>query len=90
MAGIADPTGIADLANAAIYAGRGQWANAGISTLGIIPYLGDAAKVGSLAAKTVQLTSKLRTAEAGLEIGGRFLGKGYKEIASGVFRISDV
>ena len=39
--------------------------------------------------KTVQLTAKARTAEQGLEIGQKFLGKGYKEIAPGVFRSAD-
>lgn len=89
IAGIADPTGIVDGVNALIYAGRGQWGNAGISALAIIPYIGDAGKAGRLGAKTLQLTSKARTAERGLEIGQRFLGTGYKEIAPGVFRSSD-
>jgi len=51
VAGIADPTGIVDGVNALIYAGRGQWGNAAISALAIIPY-GDIGKVGRLAAKT--------------------------------------
>jgi RHS repeat-associated protein len=88
IAGIADPTGIVDGVNAVIYAGRGQWGNAGISALAIIPF-GDVGKVGRLGAKTLQLTSKARTAEKGLEIGGRFLGNGYREIAPGVFRSAD-
>ncbi|MBK8846775.1 MAG: hypothetical protein IPO27_09635 [Bacteroidetes bacterium] len=46
-------------------------------------------KAGRLGAKTIQLTSKARTAEKGLEIGGRFLKNGYSEIAPGVFRSSD-
>jgi hypothetical protein len=88
IAGIADPTGIADIANAAIYLGRGHWKDAAISALSIIP-LADLAKAGRLGTKTLQLTSKARTAEKGLEIGERFLGAGYKEIAPGVFRSSD-
>lgn len=59
VAGIADPTGAADLLNAAIYTGRGQWANAGISALGIIPYIGDAAKTTRLGKKAVGLTYEL-------------------------------
>ena len=42
-----------------------------------------------LGGKTLQLTSKARTAERRLEIGERFLGAGYKEIAPGVFRSTD-
>ena len=89
VTGIADPTGVVDGVNALIYLGRGQWENAGISALAIIPYIGDLGKAERLGAKTLQLTSKSRTAEKGLEIGERFLGTGYKEIAPGVFRSSD-
>jgi len=89
VAGIADPTGIVDCVNALIYAGRGQWGNAGISALAIIPYIGDVGKAGRLGAKTLQLTSRARTAENGLELAGKFLKLGYTEIAPGVFRSSD-
>lgn len=89
VAGIADPTGIVDGINALIYAGRGQLGNAAISALAIIPYVGDIGKAGRLGAKTLQLTSKARTAENGLELAGKFLKPGYTEIAPGVFRSSD-
>lgn len=46
--GIFDPTGIADGADAVISLGRGDYWGAGISALGIIPYLGDLAKIGKL------------------------------------------
>jgi predicted DNA-binding protein len=48
VVGIFDPTGIADGADAIISIGRGDYWGAGISALGIIPYLGDLAKVGKL------------------------------------------
>lgn len=48
VVGIFDPTGIADGADAAISVGRGDYWGAGISALGIIPYLGDIAKIGKL------------------------------------------
>lgn len=48
VVGIFDPTGIADGADAAISVGRGDYWGAGISALGIIPYLGDLAKIGKL------------------------------------------
>ncbi len=89
VAGIADPTGFTDLANALIYLGRGQWGNAGISALAIIPYIGDFGKAGRLGTKTLQLTSRARTAEKGLELAEKFLKPGYTEIAPGVFRSSD-
>ncbi len=46
--GIFDPTGIADGADALISIKRGDYWGAGISALGIIPYLGDLAKIGKL------------------------------------------
>jgi RHS repeat-associated protein len=55
VAGIADPTGLVDLGNALIYAIRGQWGNAGISTLAIIPYIGDVGKVGRLGSKALKV-----------------------------------
>lgn len=45
--------------------------------------------VGSVSVKTLQLTGKARTTEQGLMLGERFLGKGYNEIAPGVFRSAD-
>lgn len=48
VVGIFDPTGIADGADTAISLGRGDYWGAGISALGIIPYLGDLAKIGKL------------------------------------------
>jgi hypothetical protein len=51
IAGTFDPTGIVDGVNAIIYASRGQWVNAGISALAIVPYIGDLGKLGKLEAK---------------------------------------
>lgn len=48
ITGIFDPTPISDGSNALISLGRGDFLGAGISALGIIPVLGDAAKLGKL------------------------------------------
>jgi len=48
VVGIFDPTGLADGADALISLGRKDYWDAGISELGIIPYLGDLAKIGKL------------------------------------------
>ena len=53
IAGIFDPTGIVDGVNAIIYASRGEWVNAGISALAIVPYIGDLGKGGRLGTKLV-------------------------------------
>lgn len=48
LTGIVDPTPISDGANALISALRGDWLGAGLSALSIVPYVGDAAKLGKL------------------------------------------
>ena len=46
IAGIFDPTPISDGANTLISLGRGDWLGAGLSAISMIPYVGDAAKLG--------------------------------------------
>ncbi|MBU0678144.1 MAG: RHS domain-containing protein [Verrucomicrobia bacterium] len=89
VVGVFDPFGVADGLNALIYLGRGQKGNAAISAVGLIPYLGDLGKAGKYGAKAVNVTSKARSAERALEIGEKFVGKGYKEVAPGVYRSVD-
>ncbi|MFZ5662501.1 MAG: immunity protein YezG family protein [Pseudomonadota bacterium] len=48
IVGIFEPTPFADLTNAGISIWRGNWLDAGLSAVGVIPYLGDAAKLGKL------------------------------------------
>lgn len=49
--GIIDPFGIADGVNSLIYLARGNYMEAGISALAIIPYIGDIGKAGKYGAK---------------------------------------
>jgi RHS repeat-associated protein len=48
IVGVVDPTGIADGLNAGLQAKNGDWLGAAISTAGIIPFIGDVAKVGKI------------------------------------------
>ncbi len=48
IVGIFEPTPFADGTNAAISIGRGDWLGAGLSAMGMIPYVGDLAKAGKL------------------------------------------
>jgi len=48
IVGIFDPTGVADGVNASISAKNGDWLDAGISALGVIPLAGDLAKLGKI------------------------------------------
>jgi hypothetical protein len=83
---------IADGANALIYLARGDNLNAGLSAAAMIPFAGWAATGGKLvnkAIKTVNITTKAQKAKAALRLAERILGKGYKEIAPGVYRSAD-
>lgn len=61
IAGIVDPTPISDGSNAVISLFRGDFGGAAISAVGIVPYLGDAAKLGKLGhwAETVTKAAEL-------------------------------
>jgi RHS repeat-associated protein len=48
LAGIADPTGMADGINAGISIKKGNWWDAAISGLGLLPYVGDLGKLGKV------------------------------------------
>lgn len=48
IVGIFDPSGIADGINASLSASSGNWGDAIISGIGIIPYAGDLAKLGKI------------------------------------------
>jgi RHS repeat-associated protein len=57
IVGVIDPTGIADGINAGLQAKNGDWLGAGISAIGVIPYVGDVAKVGRIG-KDVKIIEK--------------------------------
>ena len=60
--------------------------NGGLIIGMVLPLPGGKVKAG---VKTLQLTTKARAANRGLMIAERFLGKGYTEIAPGVYRSAD-
>ena len=49
--GTIEPTPFADSLNGMLYGLEGDWGNAGISAAGMVPYLGDSAKLGKYGAK---------------------------------------
>ncbi len=63
IAGIFDPTPISDGTNALVSVFRGNFGDAGLSALGMIPYIGDAAKLGKLG-------SWARTVHSAVEAAG--------------------
>jgi RHS repeat-associated protein len=64
IAGVFDPTGIADGANAALYASEGgSWGDMLISAAGVVPLAGDLAKVGRIGKGVDKITTAIKTAD---------------------------
>jgi hypothetical protein len=64
LAGIIDPTGIADAAAAYLEAQDGNWGGAFLSGLGTIPYLGDLGKIGKVADHVKTIDKAIDAAKA--------------------------
>ncbi len=60
--GVFEPTPLADTSNAAISVFRGEFLNAGISLLGVVPYAGDIAKAGRLGRRAKSVTEAIELA----------------------------
>jgi RHS repeat-associated protein len=60
--GTIEPTPFADSVNSALYGLEGDWSNAGISAAGMIPYVGDTAKLGKYG-KTICKVAKETTGQ---------------------------
>ena len=75
LAGIADPLGVCDGANTVLQAKNGEWGGAVLSALGIIPYVGDIAKLGK-AGKDLKI---LKKAIDGLKKSPQSLGNPFKD-----------
>ena len=64
IVGIVDPTGIADALSASLYAQQGDLVNAMVSGVGLIPYLGDFAKM-------FRMKNHFKILSMAVESGGR-------------------
>ena len=67
IVGIFEPTPFADLTNTGISIARGNWLDAGLSALGVIPYLGDLGKLGKLPklARTIERVTDIAKLDPG-------------------------
>lgn len=89
IAGIFEPTPFADGANAIVSAGRGNWLDAGLSVAGILPYVGDLAKLGKLGGwankivNAIDLAMSNPAARAALEPGLRRIADALNAIPQG-------
>lgn len=68
IGGCIEPTPVCDLLNATLYAFEGNWADAGISLLGVIPYAGDALKGAKYAAKGIKGVKNAQKAKKNAEM----------------------
>jgi hypothetical protein len=64
IVGIVDPSGIADGLNAGLQAKKGDWIGAGISMFGILPLVGDIAKVGKIGKDVKIINNAIDAAQA--------------------------
>ena len=84
LAGIIDPSGIADGVNMVLQAKDGEFGGAFLSAIGLIPYVGDLAKSGKIC-KDIKILKKnieqLKAPSPGL--GNPFKNKSLKEINDG-------
>ncbi len=88
----------ADLINSGIYLLEGDYINAGISLAAVVPVLGVAATAGKAVNKAEKAFKVIErngvevydgmvvTSSEALEMADKFLGKGYKDGRSGVFK----
>ena len=65
--GVVDPTGVVDTANAAMYLTEGQYRDAGLTFLGVIPILGDTAKGAKYADEAVTVVKKVIVIGEGMD-----------------------
>ncbi len=72
LGGIVDPTPITDGASALISVGRGDWWGAGISVLGMAPYVGDLAKLGKLGRYGKSVTKIIELAKNNAKVAETF------------------
>lgn len=85
-AGVVDPTPICDGINALIYLGRGQFGYAGISALGILPYVGDLGKAGKYGAKGWKAAKTSIDEAKHLKQLKKYGKAGFKELENGSIR----
>ena len=74
VVGIFEPTPFADGTNTAISLGRGDWLGAGLSALGMIPYVGDLAKAGKLPRLVETAAKAVDLVKANPQLAGQFEG----------------
>ena len=75
IVGIVDPTGIADALSASLYAQQGDLVNAMVSGVGLIPYLGDFAKM-------FRMKNHFKILSMAVESGAGAAGRGFHSFSA--------
>ncbi|MEQ3221667.1 hypothetical protein AAA116_19950, partial [Butyricimonas virosa] len=75
IVGIVDPTGIADALSASLYAQQGDLVNAMVSGVGLIPYLGDFAKM-------FRMKNHFKILSMAVESGAGGAGRGFHSFSA--------
>ena len=68
LAGVVDPTGVCDGANASLLAKNKEWGGFALSVCGLIPYFGDLAKVGKIGKDIKVIKNAINGLKKGWEI----------------------
>ncbi|MBX2836463.1 MAG: hypothetical protein KTR35_06395 [Gammaproteobacteria bacterium] len=88
VVGIVEPTPFADGSNGLISLFRGDWVGAGLSALGVIPYIGDLAKIGKLGRWANTVTNVIEAAGKSDRFSG-IVKPVLEKIAKGIGDIPD-
>jgi hypothetical protein len=83
VGGTFEPTPFCDLGNALLYSFQGEWGYAGVSVAGVLPYIGDTAKIGKYGGKGAKLLSRRAKTRLAKEIGG--IPRSAQPVAQGTF-----
>lgn len=69
LIGIFEPTPFADTTNAVVSVARDDWTGAGLSLIGVVPFVGDAAKAGRFPKYLSTLSNAIREARGNARFG---------------------
>ncbi len=89
VVGIFEPTPFADLTNTGISVVRGNWGDAALSVLGVVPYVGDLAKLGKIP-KWIKAIDKISSAIDKFKDVARYGGKGAEAVKEFVKKAKSV
>ena len=82
LAGVVDPTGVCDGANASLLAKNKEWGGFALSVCGLIPYFGDLAKVGKIGKDIKVIKNAINGLKKGM--GNPYADKTLRDVEKGI------